>query len=241
MRATISLLLATCALALHSHVAWAAPMAVPAGLNPGDEYRLVFVTSTGAGATSSDITTYNAFVTGAANSVPELAALSTTWSVVGSTPTVSARTNTGTTLPGGLPIYNLAGALVAVDNDDLWDGALLAPINHTESGDEVFNQFVWTGTFVNGNGSSLLGLGGPLDGVLTGIAGETDNRWIHWDSDTMTLPYHYYAMSGVLTVVPEPNSLALALSLATCLAATAASRSRRRRRTHCDLGVSQMH
>ena len=40
---------------------------VPTGLNGGDQYRLVFVTSTTRDATSSDIADYNAFVNYAAS------------------------------------------------------------------------------------------------------------------------------------------------------------------------------
>ena len=61
----------------------ASPITVPTGLNPGDAYRLVFVTSTTLDATSSDIADYNAFVSGVANTVPELVALGTTWTAIG--------------------------------------------------------------------------------------------------------------------------------------------------------------
>src|SRR5215471_8873092 len=72
----------------------AAPITVPPSLSPGDQYRLVFVTSTRRTATSSSIGDYNLFVTNAANTVPELAALGTTWTAIASTATVDARDNT---------------------------------------------------------------------------------------------------------------------------------------------------
>jgi hypothetical protein len=68
----------------------AVPITVPTGLSPGDEYRLVFVTSTTRNATSSNIADYNLFVTGVANTIPELLALGTTWSATGSTRTVGS-------------------------------------------------------------------------------------------------------------------------------------------------------
>ena len=55
----------------------AAPITIPTGLNPGDQYRLAFVT-TEALQSYSAAPDYNAFVTSTANSVPELAALGTT-------------------------------------------------------------------------------------------------------------------------------------------------------------------
>ena len=69
---------------------------VPPGLNPGDQYRLAFVTSTTRDATSTDIADYNTFVLGVANSSAALAALSTTWKAIGSTATADARDNTDT-------------------------------------------------------------------------------------------------------------------------------------------------
>src|ERR1035437_10826646 len=44
---------------------------IPAGLNPGDKYRLVFVTSTTTDATSPDISYYKSFVTNMADAFPE--------------------------------------------------------------------------------------------------------------------------------------------------------------------------
>jgi hypothetical protein len=59
----------------------------------GDQYRLIFITSTTTDATSADIATYNAFVQG----VAAAAGLGdATWNMVGSTVTVDARDNTGT-------------------------------------------------------------------------------------------------------------------------------------------------
>ena len=83
---------ATCfaaVLVLSASAAHADPITVPTDLNPGDEYRLAFVTSTTRDATSTNIADYNAFVTTVAESVPELLALNTTWTAFGST-TVAA-------------------------------------------------------------------------------------------------------------------------------------------------------
>ena len=74
----------------------AAVMTQPSGLNNGDQYRLIFVTSTTRDATSTNIADYNNFVAGVAATVPALVGLGTTWTAVVSTPTVAAVTNTGT-------------------------------------------------------------------------------------------------------------------------------------------------
>ena len=106
----------------------AAPITLPIGLNPGDEYRLAFVTSTTRDATSTDIAVYNAFVTAAANTQAELLALGTTWTAIASTFTVDARDNTATNPiedGAGVPIYLLDGLTKIADNySDLWDSSL---------------------------------------------------------------------------------------------------------------------
>jgi hypothetical protein len=84
---------------------------VPTDLNPGDQYRLVFVTDGTRDAQSTDIADYNAFVTAQANQSTELQALGVDWFVIGSTSTVSARDNTGTDGGGGVPIYLLENGL----------------------------------------------------------------------------------------------------------------------------------
>jgi hypothetical protein len=72
------------------------PIAVPTDLNPGDQYRLAYVTSTIGPTLSADIAFYNDLVTNLANSVPALQSLGTTWNVIGST-----RSPTGSTNPPG--------------------------------------------------------------------------------------------------------------------------------------------
>ena len=47
----------------------ASTLTIPPGLNAGDTYRLVFVTSNTTTATSTNIADYNAFVTSAADAV----------------------------------------------------------------------------------------------------------------------------------------------------------------------------
>ncbi len=81
--------------------------------------------------TSWNIAEYNAFVTGVADSVPELLALGVTWTAIGSTSTVDARDNTNTN-PGsavGVPIYLLNDTLLVNDNTDLWDGSIATALN----------------------------------------------------------------------------------------------------------------
>lgn len=223
-------LILVCAIFLFSPLAAsAAPITVPGGLHPGDHYRLAFVTSTTRDATSSDIEDYNAFVTVVANSVPELAALGTTWQAIASTPNVDARDNTGTNPDHGdlgVPVFSLGDTQVAWDNFVLW-GGIFHPVNFTEAGLILGPDPVWTGTIADGTYhlSHALGNRFPVTGDPTSSSGE----WMfnpYFGTPSFAIAHHFYAMSGVLTVVPEPGTIVLA-----CLAAAglAASSVRRRR------------
>ena len=191
----------------------AAPITVPVGLNPGDTYRLAFVTSTTRDATSSDIADYNAFVTAAAISVPELAALGTTWRAIASTASVDARDNTNTNPLSdiGGAIYSLDGVdLIAADNADLWDGSLVTPLRESENG-IIENQIekTWTGTWVDGQGLAGATLGESF--ISVGFANFPTTPWIAAEGQTPEQLLHFYAISDVLTVgaveVPVPASL----------------------------------
>jgi len=197
-------------------VSSAAPITVPTGLNPGDQYRLVFVTSTTRDATSSDIEDYNAFVTSVANSVPELAALGTTWHAIGSTVDVSARDNTGTNPAStGVPIYRLDNIRLANNNPDLWDSFLENTLNVTEQGMPILavappGSTAWTGSFSNGTAAAQpLGSGNPI----AGDALATNFTWMLLGNGPAVDARRLYGISEQLTVpIPEPSTLALGLA-----------------------------
>jgi hypothetical protein len=192
----------------------AAPVTVPTGLNPGDQYRLAFVTSTARDATSSNIADYNAFVTGVANTVPELVALGTSWTAIGSTSTVAARDNTSTNpfVNGtGVKIYRLNDTLRANDYTDLWGSESVNDhLEIDESGETVFVD-VWTGTNFDGT----IDPSGPLGDALPwlGDSNALGITWIHFYSgEDSTTPLGFYAISDVLTVIPEPGTGLLVMS-----------------------------
>ncbi|NNM10649.1 MAG: hypothetical protein HKO60_01840 [Pseudomonadales bacterium] len=194
---------------------------VPPGLSPGDEYRLVFVTSGSTDAISSNIADYNTFV----QSFADTAGLGPGWTAIASTSTVDARDNTQTSSGGaygnGIPIYRLDGALVVTDYIDLWDGFLLnpadgvvTPINIDEQGSLVNDAEgaegnVWTGTksgYLTGDGGAgfdneELGTATPVDGYT----GATSPYWIEKSQQSpQSSLKRIYAMSSVLTVAPIP-------------------------------------
>ena len=187
---------------------------VPPGLAPGAPYRLVFVTSITTDATSTDIGDYNNFVTSVADSVSSLMALNATWTVLGSTESISAATNIGN--PPGM-IYNLAGQEVAPSTAGLfntWQISLLNSIDIDQMGDTYIDA-VWTGTWPDGSPAHIGTNAGPLgdSDVMTGIAGGSSWMYLGGGGGTTTghsLPL--YAISSELTAPfssPEPTTIGL--------------------------------
>lgn len=202
----------------------AVPITVPTGLSPGDHYRLAFITSTTRDATSSNIADYNSFVDGVANGVAQLAALGTTWTAIGSTASVNARTNTSTdpSPPGstGVPIFLLNDTKLVDNYDDLWDGSIDVAFEVDESGTVRTFTSVWSGT--NGSGLVSIPLGNTTGGTNTGNPSQTFVAWIQSFTNLSVSSNRFYAISDVLTVpVPEPST---ALLLAAGLAALAVHR-----------------
>lgn len=239
MRRIVALLILFCLTFLVApRSASAAPITVPPGLSPGTQYRLAFVTSTNMAATSSDIADYNTFVTGVANSVPELAALGTNWAVIGSTAAIAARDNTNTNpiVSAGNLIFDLAGHLLATNNAALWDASIDSPLTATETGGTTY-QYTWTGTSTGGIQSStteVLGGAAPTIGDSLSPSG----GWIDYSTyGTPSTPSPFYGISGVLTVpAPEPGTIFLAGIAVTGLAASSL---RRRRSTKVSVEIKK--
>jgi len=206
------------------------------GLNPGDQYRLIFLTSATTTGLSSDITTYNTFAqatAAASTAFPGL--VGGTWNILGSTLSVDARDNTGTnpTVETGVPIFLMDGtSLLANTNAELWSVPSAVPVTLDENGIATSNPSgrVFTGSFNNGTGVGAGGGGGVngdgtgsgdtslgvLDGqgVQTGspfgnLAGRETEFWIRQWKEPAANSLPVYAISEPLTVIPEPSSIAL--------------------------------
>lgn len=211
-------------------------MLVPAGLSPGDPFRVVFVSSATRDARSTDIADYDHFITNLAVA----AGLNTyfgapvTWQALGSTATVDAVDR----LPrdfGSPPLYRLDGGLLARSSGELWlDGHPRLPITLTESGVDISGEFgggvVWTGTLRDGTAFEPLGAGF----VTFGISVFSSPGWIQENDAPRGQSHHLYGYSSVLTVpqqvapVPEPAGLTLVfIGLATLTGGTVARRWRR--------------
>ena len=192
----------------------AAIITTPTGLSAGDTYRLVFVTSETTAATETGIAFYNDFVNDAAiaaglGTIAGTVEGSTTWTAIASTATDNARDNTATTGAGtDIGIYLLNDTAIATSYTDLWDLTITNLFNVDELGDTYGNNQVWTGTNNDGStGDDPLGTANPEFGktnlTVTWANRLSGSNWPNTDT------YQLFAMSDVLTVVPEPSSFAL--------------------------------
>jgi hypothetical protein len=189
-----------------------AAITTPAGLSPGDQFRMVFVTSDTRTATSGVHSDYD-------SRVQALAAASVNATYNGSPVTWKALASTfdgefanSIVLPAStVPIYRVDGVKVATGGADLWDGTILAAINKDEDGTPRSGS-VWTGSDASGNGIRPLGINMPR-------FGDADSTTAEWMDDGQVLSsqgYAIYAVSDVLTVVPEPSAILIWGGLAGC-------------------------
>ena len=213
--------------------AWASatPITIPPGLNPGDHYFLAFVTAGYRDATSSNIADYDLFVTTQALLSPALAALSTSWKVIGSTGTVDAVTHIAVTAP----VYRLDGVEIASGSADMFDGTLDASLSIDQYGTHAPafsfpDSFPFTGSGSDGHRERDGHYLGPLIGaVAVGYFAATSIGWLAVDLLNKNLSSTFYGISGELEVpqpVPEPATITLLLGPALVLLRTRRRRAR---------------
>jgi len=180
---------------------------LPTGLASGSEYQVLFVTSGGTTATSTNMLDYNNFVKQQAAQSPTLQALGATWTAVASTESVDAMDNCPTY--AAIPIYNTNGVLVASGSAQFWNQNLSSPPDYDQFGTNLGAIPVWTG-FV---GSYYLGNTYPSSGldcppVNIGLAAST-SEWLNSSVASSVNNFGLYALSSPVTVTPEPASLTL--------------------------------
>ncbi|MEO2046322.1 MAG: hypothetical protein ABGX16_07090 [Pirellulales bacterium] len=181
---------------------------LPAGLNPGDQYQLAFVTSGTVDATSSSIATYNDHVMTDASLNPILGTSDgVTYTAIASTSDDHARDNALVEHP----VYNLDGDKVADGFVDMWDGGIGAPIAPFS----VPGIYVWTGSGWDGYGFASFMLGVEEYYVVVGAPASLTENWVFDSIEPNSATDHYplYGLSSVITVpgteepVPEPASV----------------------------------
>ena len=104
------------------------PAVVPADLNPGDPYHLVFVTQGMRDGTSAAIADYDAFVNAEAALNPSVTGTGVQWYAIASTASVSARDHA--VVGANVPVYLLDGTTKIADGyADIWDGSIDSTID----------------------------------------------------------------------------------------------------------------
>ena len=197
----------------------------PAGIGPGDSFRLLFVTSTRRNAESSNIADYNGFVQGRANAghmairgfSGQFRALISTSGTSG----VHARDNTATThttMSPGVPIYWLNGAKAADDYADFYNGNWDSNVNRNEFGNTmgVAALFpIWTGSSSDGTGASAcpssLGTVDRRAGTAEVVTGRAELNTLEVGGCALRAASsglrHLYGLSPVITVSLRPGQV----------------------------------
>ncbi len=183
---------------------------LPDGLNEGNEFRLIFMTSQRRDATSSDIADYDAFVqnsAGGSGAHPAIKPYASLFKAVGSTRSRSARDHTGTNPNNAghknMPIYWLNGQRVALNKAGFWGSTWehwTMSDRRTEAGSQGDNDWHWTGTdpdgTVPGSSGAALGENTPRRGRFK--ASDTDTRPLSGGTNAPKAQQHsLYAISPV--------------------------------------------
>ena len=191
---------------------------IPSGLGGGDEFRLLFISSTTRDATSTSIGDYNSHVqSAAAAGHADIQGYSSGFRVVASTATVDARDNTSST-GTGVPIYWLDGNKVADNYADFYDGTWddeTNPKNESGTAQTVIDgsalSQILTGSTDNGTKDSQIYLGSTLfssldpmiaDEVVAGrLNSEVGDPIDGGTSREKTTQGRFYGLSEVFQVV----------------------------------------
>ncbi len=155
------------------------PALVPVGLNPGDEFYVIFVGSdTVNGAQTSAV--YNAYAATVKAKDPDTDAIDG-WQTLFSHDDGTLTTLSAFGTETSQPIYNTNGDKVADNQTDFYDGTLDAAIEYDESG-AATARGVWTGFSTSGGSvgrgdDTLGGVDSLADGCLAGYSSEASSRW----------------------------------------------------------------
>ena len=151
----------------------------PSGLQEGDQFRLLFISSAHRSASPSEIATYNTWIQArAANGHTDIQDYSSSFRAVGSTEDMDARDNTYTTYTSsdkGVAIYWLGGNKVADDYEDFYDEDWDEEASMTnESGTAESGVSAWTGS--DHDGTEMLQ--GTLE--TSRALGNSNNAWVRF-------------------------------------------------------------
>ena len=180
---------------------------IPPGISPGQQFRLIFLTSTNRDASSTDIDVYNGFIQDRAAAGHEaIREYRSGFRVVGSTADVDARDNTATT-GTGVRIYWLNGNKVADNYGDFYDGSWDDEVAlRYESGDlRSDSNSIATGSRHDGTKDTRFG--GSALGATTVRLGEPNNAHrgpLQSTSHANTGSFKFYGLSQIFQVDVTP-------------------------------------
>jgi hypothetical protein len=183
---------------------------VPAGLNPGDKFYVVFTSSMDQTAVSTNISTYNAIVQGlaASSSIAGVRSISGYFNVIGATSTNNQCQPADLTKP----VYTVTKRLISSSVSSMFTPPavnLSSPLNVNESGVAATNGISYTGC--NTDGSPLINNELGQSNVAVGLTSVTNNQWLYYGAPYPSGPTYLkalYAISALLTV-PTPTAQAV--------------------------------
>ncbi len=179
-----------------------AEVPVPAGLQPGDSYHLVFNSSTFTNALSSSIDYYNDFVQAAADAAGIGTSEGITWKAIASTASIDARVNASISL--NTPVYNTRAAgseKVADGFIDLWDGTIDGFPRYDEFGNDNTVD-AWTGSTPTGLRATNRTLGDTSGFAWCGRPTLLGPQWLAILQPSTLTQLPVYALSEEL-IVPD--------------------------------------
>ena len=165
---------------------------IPDGLEPGDSFRLLFVTSGARDATADNIADYNTFVQNAAAENDNFKDFSGQFRVLMNATDIKGMDNTGTT-GTGVPIHWVEGAKVANDYDDFYDGSWASKAATDEKGNSLDSETtIWLAAYKDDTEAGYDTLAKP-QAFTVSYASRTEKK-------------HLYSLSPVLQVEVQESA-----------------------------------
>ena len=235
MKKLLSVLSVFALAAIAAGTASAGEIRTPAGLKEGDLFRIVFVTSTKRDALSSDLASYDEFVTTEAKKAThdarsrfyppdapgEESERNIKWQAIVSNSSINARDHISSGYGIGslnIPSYDVYGNKIS--NDVFWRNEKVAvaayqkeytPIIFDIDGRQQVSRQVWTGTWTDGarHHNPIYAMGGS-NAMWQRAHQGINNEFIISTSSVPGAERSLYGISEVLQVVPEPSTAVLA-------------------------------
>jgi hypothetical protein len=206
----------------------AADILTPAGLNTGDTFRFIFVSTSSVSIFNTNFPSIDATLASNASGYT-YNGQSISWSAIVSSSGINARDRVGG-FNTNVPVYLVTGDKVANDlttsGNGLWSGSLLRAVNVGIAGNTINNNMA-TGTTASGTVGSSMGASVPTYGVSSSSGG----GWLNSGNSVFGSggPFRVYGISSDLTVaVPEPSTYALGAIATGVMAAVARRRKARK-------------